>query len=347
VQELLTEPGSKIPVGTLMALLRGDGEPAAAPAIAPTPVRTAIAAPAEARAEVPMPHRVAPTAGAARPRITPVARRLAGTLDLDISQLVGHGLDGAITLADVQAAAGAAPARAAKPSRSQEMRNVIAAAMARSKREIPHYYLTEDIAFERAARWLAHRNEGLRAAERLLPAALLVKAVAGALLRYPEFNGFWKDGAFVTGAGVHIGVAVSLRDGGLVAPALHDVPALDIATLTRALLDLVKRTRAGALRSSELSDATITVTNLGDQGVASVLGVIYPPQVALIGFGRVAPRAWATDDGVRALPALTASLAADHRASDGHRGALLLAEIRDLLQAPDELDRPLPPPETP
>jgi pyruvate dehydrogenase E2 component (dihydrolipoamide acetyltransferase) len=347
VQELLTEPGSKIPVGTLMALLRGDGEPAAAPAIAPTPVRTAIAAPAEARAEVPMPHRVAPTAGAARPRITPVARRLAGTLDLDISQLVGHGLDGAITLADVQAAAGAAPARAAKPSRSQEMRNVIAAAMARSKREIPHYYLTEDIVFERAARWLAHRNEGLRAAERLLPAALLVKAVAGALLRYPEFNGFWKDGAFVTGAGVHIGVAVSLRDGGLVAPALHDVPALDIATLTRALLDLVKRTRAGALRSSELSDATITVTNLGDQGVASVLGVIYPPQVALIGFGRVAPRAWATDDGVRALPALTASLAADHRASDGHRGALLLAEIRELLQAPDELDRPLPPPETP
>jgi pyruvate dehydrogenase E2 component (dihydrolipoamide acetyltransferase) len=114
---------------------------------------------------------------------------------------------------------------------------------------------------------------------------------------------------------------------------------MDIASLTRALLDLVKRTRAGALRSSELSDPTITVTNLGDQGVASVFGVIYPPQVALVGFGRVALRPWADDTaGIRVLPVVTASLAADHRASDGHRGALLLAEIREHLQAPEALD---------
>ena len=122
------------------------------------------------------------------------------------------------------------------------------------------------------------------------------------------------------------------------APALHDAATMDIAELTRALLDLVKRTRAGALRSSELSDATITVTNLGDQGVASVFGVIYPPQVALIGFGGIARRPWADDAGVRALPVVTASLAADHRASDGHRGALLLAEIREQLQSPAALD---------
>jgi pyruvate dehydrogenase E2 component (dihydrolipoamide acetyltransferase) len=176
-------------------------------------------------------------------------------------------------------------------------------------------------------------------ADRLLMAALQLKAVAVALQRYPDFNGYWRDGAFAPGAGVHLGVAISLREGGLVAPALHDVPAMDIGTLTRALLDLVRRTRAGQLRSSELSDATITVTNLGDQGVACVLGVIYPPQVALVGFGRVAERPWAIDGALRAAPVVTASLAADHRAGDGHRGGRFLAAIGEALQAPEELDR--------
>ncbi len=219
------------------------------------------------------------------------------------------------------------------------MRQTIAAAMSRSKREIPHYYLAEEIDFDQAAAWLAQRNASLPAAQRLLPAALLLKAVAFALRRYPEFNGFWREGAFVAGSGMHLGVAVSLREGGLVAPALHDVDRQDVASLTRSLLDLVKRTRAGALRSSELADPTITVTNLGDQGVVSVLGVIYPPQVALVGFGRIAARPVVSEGGrLVAAPMLTATLAADHRASDGHRGALLLAEMRALLQEPAALD---------
>jgi pyruvate dehydrogenase E2 component (dihydrolipoamide acetyltransferase) len=86
-----------------------------------------------------------------------------------------------------------------------------------------------------------------------------------------------------------------------------------------------------------MSDPTITVTNLGDQGVESVFGVIYPPQVALVGFGRTADRAWAQDGWIRSMPVVTASLAADHRVSDGHRGALFLAELRDLLQQPHSL----------
>jgi pyruvate dehydrogenase E2 component (dihydrolipoamide acetyltransferase) len=281
--------------------------------------------------------------GTARPRISPAARRRAQALGVDVAALQGRGAEGAITLDDVEAAArsGQPPAPAVVPTtRAQEMRKVIAAAMARSKREIPHYYLAEDIVLERALSWLAARNQGLPVAQRLLPAALLLKAVAAALRRYPEFNGFWRGGAFVAGSGIHLGVAIALREGGLVAPALHDAAALDIASLTRALLDLVKRTRAGALRSSELSDPTVTVTNLGDQGVASVFGVITPPQVALVGFGRIALRPWADDTGVRALPVVTASLAADHRVSDGHRGALLLAEIRELLQEPEALDAP-------
>ena len=96
----------------------------------------------------------------------------------------------------------------------------------------------------------------------------------------------------------------------------------------------MQRARAGSLRSSEMADPTITVTNLGDQGVEAVFGVIYPPQVALVGFGRVAERPWVEDGRLVAMPLVTASLAADHRVSDGHRGALFLAALRELLQQP-------------
>jgi pyruvate dehydrogenase E2 component (dihydrolipoamide acetyltransferase) len=105
----------------------------------------------------------------------------------------------------------------------------------------------------------------------------------------------------------------------------------------RELADLVKRARAGSLRSSEMSDPTITVTNLGEQSVASVFGVIYPPQVALVGLGGISTRPWVEDGEVCARPLLCATLAADHRASDGHRGALFLAELRELLQQPQAL----------
>jgi pyruvate dehydrogenase E2 component (dihydrolipoamide acetyltransferase) len=105
----------------------------------------------------------------------------------------------------------------------------------------------------------------------------------------------------------------------------------------RELADLVKRARAGSLRSSEMSDPTITVTNLGEQGVESVFGVIYPPQVALVGFGSIVARPWVQDGEVRAQPVVCATLAADHRASDGHRGALFLVELREVLQQPQSL----------
>ncbi len=341
VHALLTPLDATIPTGSLMAVLRSPGEseeavnrqmaalavPDASTVVAPD---LALAAPAVIQAKN----------ETTRLKITPAARRLAASRGINPSTLQA-GADGVVSLAEVEAASGrnaAGMPATPKASRAPAMRKVIASAMVRSKREIPHYYLSEDIPFQRASEWLARQNQELAVTQRLLPAAMLLKAVGVALLRYPEFNGFWKDDSFEAGIGVHIGVAISLREGGLVAPALHDLPNHDIATLTRKLLDLVKRCRAGTLRSSELSDATLTVTNLGDQGVGNVFGVIYPPQVALVGFGRITERAWATDDGLRALPCLSASLAADHRCSDGHRGALLLASIRELLQEPQKLD---------
>jgi pyruvate dehydrogenase E2 component (dihydrolipoamide acetyltransferase) len=166
---------------------------------------------------------------------------------------------------------------------------------------------------------------------------LLLKAVALAAREVPEMNGFWVEGAFRPSAAVHVGVAISLRQGGLVAPAIHNVDGRTLEELMRDLRDLVQRARAGRLRSSEVSDPTITVSNLGEQGVETGFGTIYPPQVALVSFGKITERPRAVDGLLGVRPILTATLSADHRASDGHRGGLYLAAIDRLLQEPEKL----------
>ena len=343
IYELVLDVQETVPVGTVMARLLEPGETpehaeeekrkrAAAVAGAPTP---SPAVPA-ARAPVAAAAGASPAAATeGRQRVSPAARKLAAEVGVALAQVAGTGPDGTITRDDVERAAAS---RAPPKDRWSEMRRAIAAAMARSKREIPHYYLATDIPLAAVTRWLAERNEQRSVTGRVLLAVPLLKAVARALVRYPEFNGHFRDGAFVPGGGVHLGVAISLRQGGLIAPAIRDVDAMDIDELMRRLADLVARARALTLRSSEMTDATITVTNLGEQGVELVQGVIYPPQVALVGFGKVTVRPWVEGGKVVAAPVVTASLAADHRTSDGHRGALLLAEIARLLQDPGSLD---------
>jgi pyruvate dehydrogenase E2 component (dihydrolipoamide acetyltransferase) len=217
------------------------------------------------------------------------------------------------------------------------MRQTIGAAMARSKREIPHYYLAHTIDLHRALTWLAAENARRPVTERLLYGVLLIKAVARALREVPELNGVWRGDRAEPSAAIHVGVAVSLRGGGLVAPALHDVDRRDVGDLMRAFRDLVERARGGGLRSSELSDPTITVTSLGEQGVETVFGIVVPPQLAIVGFGKVVERPWIVDGAVVARPLVTATLSADHRVTDGHRGGLFLAAVERLLQAPERL----------
>jgi len=216
------------------------------------------------------------------------------------------------------------------------MRRAIAAAMSRSNREIPHYYLGTEIDLTAAMRWLGEQNAKRPVTERILPAALLLRAVALAAREVPEMNGFWSDGSFRASAAVHLGVAISLPYG-LVAPALLNAESKSLGELMKDLRDLVKRARAGTLRSSEMSDPTITVTNLGDLGVETVYGVIFPPQVALVGFGRLIERPRVREGAVLPAPTVLATLAADHRASDGHRGGVFLAAIDRLLQRPEAL----------
>lgn len=290
---------------------------------------------------------------------SPLARRRAEELGVDLATLTGSGPGGAIVEADV-VGAGAAPeeeapvepiaaseperpeqpardAKADREAKADAMRQAIAKLMAKAKREIPHYYLSHQIDMSRALAWLEEENAARPVTERVLPAVLLLKAAALATRAVPEMNGFWVDDRFQPSDPVHLGVAISLRGGGLIAPAIHDADQKTLPELMAALRDLVKRTRSGKLRSSEMSDPTITITNLGDQGVEAVYGVIYAPQVALVGFGKIVERPWAADGMVGARPVVSATLSADHRAGDGHTGGLFLAEIERLLQKPEEL----------
>lgn len=326
VHRLVAAVGQDLPVGTVMAELLAPGE-------------SAPDAAAMSRAGAP----AAPAASPARQVASPAARRRAAELHLDLARLEGSGASGAITLEDVERAAAlaAAPTPPETPpppaDRQADMRHAIAAAMSRSKQEIPHYYLAETVPMRKALDWLHEANAQRPLAERLLPAALLLKAVALAVRDFPEMNGWFVDGVFHPGAVAHIGVAIALRQGGLIAPALHDVGGRELGAVMFDLADLVRRCRAGRLRSSEMSDPTLTVTNLGDQGVEDVFGVIYPPQVALVGFGRITERAWVQDGQLVVMPVVRVSLSADHRVSDGHRGAMFLMRLAELLQQPDKL----------
>lgn len=269
----------------------------------------------------------APTPG--RPAASPAARRRADERGLDLATIRGSGPGGAVLLADVEAVT-PKPRRPGGFDRAA-MRRAIGAAMARAKREIPHYYLAQDIDFGPAQAWLTRANASRPVDARLLPAVLLLRAVGRAVARVPALNGHFIEGAFRPGDGVHVGWAVALRGGGLIAPAIHHVDRLTIDELMAALRDVVQRARGGGLRGSELMDATITVTNLGERGADSVLPIIHPPQVAMVGFGRVVMRPWVVEDQVVPRPVVRVSLAGDHRVSDGHQGSALLAEIEKLL----------------
>lgn len=306
VERLVAKPGEVVPVGGVLAVLKVEGE--VLPSSPPAP------APAEEKERV---------------KASPAAKQRARERGVDLAKLHGTGPGGAITLADVE---GSKPVDAAA-----SMRGAIAAAMSRSKKEIPHYYLATDVDLGAALGWLEAQNTRRKVSERLLPAALLLKATALALREVPELNGTYAGGQFQPSTVVNLGVAISLRTGGLIAPALLDAGALPLSELMTRLADLVTRARATQLRSSELGSATITVSNLGEQGVGVVFPVIHPPQVAMVGFGRVQQRPWVVEGKVVPRPVVTASLSADHRVSDGHRGGRFLGALEKLLQTPELL----------
>lgn len=311
------------------AITRADVQLAARPA--PVPALTpALPAPSPT-----------PTPGS-RAKVTPYARRLAKELGVDLTQITASASDGVVRAGDVRASKPAPVKTEPAPvtpvvDKAQAMRQATAKLMARSKREIPHYYLSTTVDMSAAMARLAELNRDLPVERRVLPIALVLRACARAAVKVPQLNGLWTDERFEPGAGVHLGMAVSLRGGGLIVPVIANATELGPVDLMDRVRDLVTRSRSGRLRGSELTGATITVTNLGDRGVESVFGVIYPPQVALVGVGKVLDRPWAVDGLLGVRPVVTVTLSADHRATDGHTGARFLEIVEKLLTTPEEL----------
>ena len=335
--EHLVQPGSRVPVGTVLARLEV-AEASHAPQATPSPQGAPLPSAAVSAAQpASLPPRTeTPHEGVTRhSRISPAARRRALELGLSLEQLARGAAGGIVHLEDVEKLAAATPA--APTGARAAMRATIGAAMARAKREIPHYYLGHHVDFGPARDWLSAHNAALAVKDRLIDAVLITKAVALAAARIEGFNGYFRNGRFEPCTAVHAGAAVAVRGGGLVAPALLDADRKDLATLMQDFSALVTRVRAGHVRSGEFTAATITITSLGADGVDALFPIINPPQVAIVGAGAIRDRPWVRDGQLLIRPVLTLGLAADHRVTDGRSGARFLRTIADLLAQPHAL----------
>jgi len=334
VEKILVEEETECAVGTPLAMIRTEGSEAAAERSTAEEERPA----AESKEVLPEPLKkpaatgVAEAASKERVKASPAARKRAEELGVELASLVsGHG--GVIQLSEVESAA----ETPTKVPAADGMRQAIARAMSRSNAEIPHYYLSTPINMTPALAWLAERNAKRSIKERILPAALLIRAVVKALEAVPELNGFWQEEELRVSQAVNPGIAIALRKGGLITPGLLHAEAMSLDDTMRALDDLITRSRSGKLRGSEMTQQTVTITNLGDLGVESVYGVIYPPQVAVVGLGRITDAPWAEGDALSVRKVMQATIAGDHRATDGRTGALFLDRLNRFLQNPQEL----------
>jgi len=338
VTELTAQIGAELPVGAPLAMIAVEGEEVPEPKAEPEQPAAVEAAAEQPVVEMP----VAPAGGMPGGGVvaSPVARVRAQALGVDLATLTGTGPGGAVVLADVEGAAPAAEAQAKAPRRRgldlNEMRKAIANAMSRANREIPHFYLSQTVDISPATGFLASYNADRPPAERLLLGALLLRAAVGAAQAVPQLNGQYEDG-FHPSKAVNIGVAVALRGGGLVAPALIDADRMTVPQIMAGMRDLVSRARAGRLRNSEMTQGTLTVSALGETGPEAMAGVIFPPQVALLGIGAPQLRPWVVDAEVIPRQVITVTLAADHRVADGRIAAKFMTVFEDLISSPERL----------
>lgn len=345
IGELLIQEGTKVPVGTVMALINPSGValeikeekvPKKKPiALQPTEEKTMEAITVEKTEEMHI-------------KVSPLAKRIAADNHIDLSLIKGTGEDGAITKEDVDNVIAQrdkiekekteeVPIETEKPAPPVEaIRSAVAVAMSKSNREIPHYYLEKKIDMTNALAWLKEANSKRSVKERLLPVTLLIKATAQSLTEFPDLNAIWENG-LQPKKDINIGFVVSLRTGGIIVPAIHQVNLKNIDEIMDALNDIIPRARVLKLRSSELSDSTVTITNIGDGGADTVFGVIYPPQVAIIGFGSISEQPFAENGMLGIRPVINVTLAGDHRATDGLTGSRFLATLNKHLQNPELL----------
>jgi pyruvate dehydrogenase E2 component (dihydrolipoamide acetyltransferase) len=274
-----------------------------------------------------------------RLKISPAARRLAEKMHVDLSTLKGSGADGQIELKDVQTTVNQKSSPNSRPGSIINIREAIAKAMSRSKKEIPHYYLKTRISVDALLAWVDKKNEVLPPMERLMVPTLLMKGVVQAIKEYPMMNGYYINDTFESKKTINLGIAIALKTGGVLVPALMNADAMDLTMLNTSLQDLLIRTRKSELKNRELTEGTITVTNVGDQGSHEVFGIIFPPQVALIGLGRIHKSAVEDNDQIRSGFVIDVTLSADHRVTDGLSGSRFLALIEKIFLNPSMLEK--------
>jgi pyruvate dehydrogenase E2 component (dihydrolipoamide acetyltransferase) len=341
--ELRVAEGATVPVGAVIAVLAAPGEAAAAaPAPAPAPPK-----PAAARAEpsrptlVRRPEPAAPAPGE-RPRASPLARRIAEEHGVDLATITGTGPGGRIVERDVRAAVAgaAAPApSAAAPSGAKRielgrMRRTTARRMAEAKRDVPHFYVTTEIAMDETVRLKGELERLGGAWEGLTYTHLLLKATGLALRRVPEMNASLEgEGTLVLHEAVNVGLATAV-DEGLLVPVVRACDATPLAELVRQVRELVERARAGRPGPEDLTGATFTLSNLGMYPVTAFAAVVNPPQAAILAVGAVREVPVVRQGRVVPGSVMSVTLSCDHRIVDGALAGRFLRELKGLLEAP-------------
>lgn len=368
----LGEPGEEVPTGKAPTATAGaprrrspapdggtsvpSGAPAAlreaptSPPSAPTAVREAPTAPPAAPAAV---------ATGERLRVSPVARRLAEEAGIDLSTVRGTGPGGRIVRRDVEEAIRSREAGAPRPAAAPQpapppaaeaapapagartepltrIRQAIARRMSQSKREQPHYYLTLDIDMTDALAFREALNAAVPQEQRVTINDLIVKACAIALERHPKFTATFSEEGLRYPAQINIDIGIAL-DEGLIAASLLDVGNKTLGRIAAESKALIERARAGRLRAEEYGSGCFTITNLGAYGIETLIGIINPPQAAILGVGSVMPKPVVREGAIVIRQMMKVALSADHRVTDGAEGARFLKEIQSLLENPASL----------
>lgn len=235
----------------------------------------------------------------------------------------------------------AAPAPATRPQLAapqalSKIRQAIARRMTLSKQTQPHYYLTLDIDMTAAMKFREQLNSSASETQRVSVNDLVVKACAIALERHPKFNAEFGENGLIMHDRINIDIGIAL-DEGLIAPAILDCAHKSLGRIATESKDLIERAKTGHLRADEYSEGTFTITNLGAYGVETLIGIINPPQAAILGVGSVMDQAVVREGQVVAAKVMKVALSADHRVSDGAEGARFIKEIQGLLENPVSL----------
>ena len=347
--KILAEEGASIPVGDLIAVITAPGEeiPSLESLAMEAPQEASVEAaepgPPVARTTVAAPDPQMPAAQTGRVMATPIARRLAMELGVDLAQVTGTGPNGRIQEDDVRnfspAAPAAAPATAPSQPRPGErvelsrMRKAIAGVTVQSMTQAPHFYVTSEIDMTLAMSLRRQLNEALGEGARTSVNDLIVKSAALALAKHPKFNSSFQGDALQVHGDINVGIAVALEQG-LIVPAVSQCQDKSLVEIAAASRDLIDRAHGGALRAEEYTGGTFAVSNLGMFDVDSFTAIIFPPNSAVLAVGAVKEQPVVREGEIKAAQIMKATLSTDHRVADGAEAAQFLMEIKRCLENP-------------